>query len=73
MRILHVFRRISGQLVNSSKSSIYFSLHFPLACKEEVLGLMGFLEGAWPCIYRGVPLHVGRVMLRMFDPLLAEV
>lgn len=51
MRILHVFQRMFGHLVNLSKSFIYFSSNFPLARKEEVLGLTGFSKGAWPCIY----------------------
>lgn len=73
MRVLQSYERMSCQRVNPSTSSIYFSSSFSLARKEDVMRISSFMEGNWPCIYLGVPLHVGRLRLRMFDPFLAKV
>ncbi|KAG6658115.1 hypothetical protein CIPAW_04G137600 [Carya illinoinensis] len=31
------------------------------------------MEGKWPCTYLGVPLHVGRMTIRLFEPLLLKL
>lgn len=73
MRVLQSYERMSRQLVSPNKSSIYFSSSFSLTKKEEAMRIYDFTEGAWPCIYLGVALHVKRLRLRMFDPFLAKV
>lgn len=39
----------------------------------DIKRLSGFEKGAWPCTYLGIPLHVGKVSIWIFDPLIAKV
>lgn len=39
----------------------------------DIKNLSGFEKGAWPCTYLGIPSHVGRVRIGMFDPLITKV
>lgn len=73
MNTLHSYEAISDQLVSPTESSIFFSNKFPLSRKVEVLWVTRFVEGQWPCNYLGVPLHVGRLTIRLFDPLIIKV
>lgn len=71
--VIQKYEDISGQLVNPQKSSIFFSYNIPCDRKVELKCISGFIEGAWPCTYLGILLHVGHITLRLFEPLLARV
>lgn len=71
--MLHSYQSIFGQLVSNAKSSIFFSKNFPLSRNMAIIRETGFLEGKWPCIYIGVPLHVGRLTTRLFNSLILKL
>lgn len=73
MKIIKDYEMLSGQLMGPAKSSFFFSSKFPTPKKLEVLWITGFMEGKWPCNYLGVPLHVGRITIQLFDPLLMKI
>lgn len=64
---------MSGWRVSAHKSSMFFSSNFSIDRKFELKRISGFEEGAWSCTYLGIPLHVGRMRLRLFDPLIAKI
>lgn len=51
----------------------FFSKNLSLSRKIAIIWDTGFLDGRWPYIYLGVPLHVGRLNTHLLDPLLSKV
>lgn len=41
--------------------------------KNELKLISGFEEGAWPCLYLGIPLYVGHLKISLFDGFLARI
>lgn len=57
---------MSGQMVNPEKSHIYFGKGVSSAMSRRITRCLGFIAGALPFIYLGVPIFVGRPVSNFF-------
>lgn len=57
---LHTFERVSGQQINTDKSSAFFSLNTPEVVKTEIRGLLRFQEANEGTSYLGLPNILGK-------------
>ncbi|XP_062166988.1 uncharacterized protein LOC133873282 [Alnus glutinosa] len=64
LEVLDIYAQWSGQVVNASKSSIFFSNRIPDS---------SFSMGNFPMRYLGVPIFSGRVKSWYFDGLLVKI
>lgn len=54
-RLLSIYAKASGQVVNKEKSQI-LSFHVKTRVQNQILSLLGFNEGRLPCTYLGIPV-----------------
>ncbi|XP_035541522.1 uncharacterized protein LOC118344586 [Juglans regia] len=73
MEVLHLYELWTGQILNKSKSAIFFSNKIPAHRKSSLLHLTGFSEGSFPFKYLGVPIVVGRLKVCDFGELIGKV
>ncbi|KAL9686936.1 hypothetical protein QQ045_031331 [Rhodiola kirilowii] len=71
--IIDDFCNISGQKLNTSKSTLIFSKDFAPTRKIDLLALLNFSEGTLPQVYLGAPLYRGRTRIDLFDGLVDKV
>nr|XP_027087685.1 uncharacterized protein LOC113709127 isoform X1 [Coffea arabica] len=67
MRILEVYGKASGQLINKEKSLVFFSRNVNERQKEEVLQSLEGMQHVQQSKYLGLPLVVGRSKRQVFD------
>ncbi|GLT55053.1 hypothetical protein SLA2020_282060 [Shorea laevis] len=60
LEVLDRYAQWSGQVVNASKSSIFFSNRIPDSRRQELIRVSGFSMGNFPTRYLGVPIFSGR-------------
>ncbi|GJX90624.1 hypothetical protein Tco_0343950 [Tanacetum coccineum] len=63
MESLDEFKRVSGLVPSIPKSTVFFC-NVGNTMKNEILGIMPFLEGNLPAMYLGVPLISSRLLNR---------
>jgi hypothetical protein len=73
LEVLDTYAQWSGQVVNASKSSIFFSNRIPDSRRQELIRVSGFSMGNFPTRYLGVPIFPGRVKSWYFDDLLVKI
>lgn len=73
MNVLKSYEDWSGQVVNKSKSSIFFPKHITLSRRYRLLRIIGFTEGCFPFLYLGVPIVTGRLLNIHFEGLLNKI
>jgi hypothetical protein len=73
LEVLHIYSQWSGQVVNASKSSIFFSNRIPDSRRQELIRVSGFSMGNFPTRYLEVPIFSGRVKSWYFDDLLVKI
>jgi len=73
LEVLDIYAQWSGQVVNASKSSIFFSNRIPDSRRQELIRVSGFSMGNFPTRYLGVPIFSGRVKSWYFDDLLVKI
>lgn len=66
MRILDVYGKATGQLINSDKSSVFFSKNGTEDQKKQLLGNMRGMKEARQSKYLGLPLVIGRSKNQVF-------
>ncbi|XP_060960728.1 uncharacterized protein LOC133031275 [Cannabis sativa] len=59
-RLLHTFELASGQRVNVTKSSIFFSPNTVTSVKEQITSILGMAEATAGSFYLGLPNIIGR-------------
>ncbi|XP_074266782.1 uncharacterized protein LOC141590068 [Silene latifolia] len=69
---LDMFASFSGLRVNPLKSNLYFGGVSP-QIKSLILAATGYVEGAFPVRYLGIPLFSARLTQQMFVPLLEKI
>ncbi|KAL2246336.1 UNVERIFIED_CONTAM: putative mitochondrial protein [Sesamum indicum] len=70
---LHAYERVSGQRINSAKSSFILSRQLPLSQLQEVQYVMGYQLKYLPVTYLGVPLYKGNRKACLFDSLISRI
>ncbi|KAL2223798.1 UNVERIFIED_CONTAM: putative mitochondrial protein, partial [Sesamum indicum] len=70
---LHAYERVSGQRINSAKSSFILSRQVPLSQLQEVQYVMGYQLKYLPVTYLGVPLYKGNRKACLFDSLISRI
>jgi hypothetical protein len=73
LEVLDIYAQWSGQVVNASKSSIFFSNRIPDSRHQELIRISGFSIGNFPTRYLGVPIFPGRVKAWYFEDLLVKI
>ncbi|KAL9680090.1 hypothetical protein QQ045_017966 [Rhodiola kirilowii] len=69
LALIHTFCLHSGQLLNASKSIIFFYNNIPHVRCRTLLSIANFSPGAFPTTYLGAPLFPGRVKIEYFQAL----
>lgn len=67
------FERVSGQLVNNSKSCFVTSYKASPSRISIIKRALGFQQGKLPITYLGIPLSKGRKYTLLFDELVAKI
>lgn len=67
--ILEIYGDASGQCVNRSKSSIFFSPNTPTALRQSLKQLLGVQVEAFSECYLGLPTAVGKINCGTFEHL----
>ena len=57
-KILDLFARASGLVVNPNKSQVFF-FNTPPSTQRNILRILGFSRGSFPSKYLGIPLGMG--------------
>ncbi|XP_042988623.1 uncharacterized protein LOC122316153 [Carya illinoinensis] len=70
MRILSIYERASGQVLNKEKSSIFFSKNTPLDNQHFILSIVGVKSTGSFDKYLGLPAMVGRSTTAAFHSLI---
>ncbi|XP_042983234.1 uncharacterized protein LOC122312640 [Carya illinoinensis] len=70
MRILSIYERASGQVLNKEKSSIFFSKNTPLDNQHIILSIAGVKSTGSFDKYLGLPAMVGRSKTTAFHSLI---
>jgi hypothetical protein len=73
LEVLDIYAQWSSQMVNASKSSIFFSNRIPDSRRQELIRVSGFSMGNFSTRYLGVPIFSGRVKSWYFDDLLVKI
>ena len=71
--VLSWYKKASGQLVNFSKSTIFFSSHFCLANQESVAGILGDSLVGCHERYLGLPCFTGCNKISLFQSIRDKV
>ncbi|XP_038708513.1 uncharacterized protein LOC120003568 [Tripterygium wilfordii] len=72
-KILDSYGRVSGQLINNSKTSIYFGRFTPVHLRVNLMSLIGVVEAQRFDRYLGLPAIVGRSKRNAFSYLLERI
>lgn len=67
------YERLSGQLINPSKSCFYTAPNFPVNKVQRIASTLGFAAGCLPINYLGCPLYYGTKARQLFDPLVLKL
>ena len=67
IRILDVYKRASGQMINAEKSSCFFSRNVAVGKRTEVLNELQGMRQVEQSRYLGLPLVIGRSKRQVFD------
>ncbi|XP_033128722.1 uncharacterized protein LOC108872195 [Brassica rapa] len=73
MEIIHKYRRSSGQMINASKSSIFFSAMTPQVIRERVKSHLGIEKEGGVGKYLGLPEHFGRRKRDLFTGIVDRI
>ncbi|XP_059302129.1 uncharacterized protein LOC132054076 [Lycium ferocissimum] len=73
MRTLSKYEKVSGQLINKTKSHFMLSPCASSFTAARVTKVTGFNQEASPITYLGCPLHVGRQRIIFFSDLVSKV
>lgn len=73
LKILGVYESWASQAVNKAKSTLYFLDMIDTSKKRSLLCMIGFVEGSFPFIYLGALIITGRLMARLFGPLVQKI
>lgn len=68
-----IYERLTGQLSNKSKSSIYFPSSFNCRLKNNICSILGFNSATFPLTYLGMTISPKRLAISNFTSLLAKV
>ncbi|XP_062085599.1 uncharacterized protein LOC133791697 [Humulus lupulus] len=60
LTLLHLFETASGQKVNTSKSSIFFSPNTDTSSRTQICSILGMTEATEGSLYLGLPNIIGR-------------
>ena len=66
IEILVLYGEVSGQVINTDKSSVFFSQNTPQATKDEVLHFIGPMQDTRHTKYLGLPSLIGRSKTQIF-------
>jgi hypothetical protein len=58
-RILEVYERVLGQVINKDKSSILFSPNTARAVRDEMKATLSISQDKWGERYLGLPVSIG--------------
>ncbi|GAA0184603.1 reverse transcriptase [Lithospermum erythrorhizon] len=73
MQFLDHYQKVSGQLVNTEKSSCILSSKASPARCSIVLKVTGFRKGSTPFTYLGIPIYKGKKQSFLFDDLIEKI
>jgi hypothetical protein len=73
LRILSKYEKGSGQQLNLSKTSIFFSRNSSQGRRQEILGLSGLIEAHRIDTYLGLPTFVGKSRTQAFKSIVEKV
>lgn len=71
--ILEKYQHVSGQMINTNKSSISFSPNTKIEDRIEVCSILQVQETEAPGKYLGMPMRVGRSKMETFGFLIDKV
>ena len=66
IEILVLYGEVSGQVINTDKSSVFFSQNTPQATKDEVLHFIGPMQDTRHTKYLGLPSLIGKSKTQIF-------
>lgn len=66
INILNAYEKASGQKINTSKSSVFYSPNTPLKVKEEILRILGPMQDTRHKKYLSLPLLIGKSKNQVF-------
>lgn len=66
-RILHIYERASGQMINRDKSAVLFSPNTSQSVKEEVRRVLNIGQEAKNERYLGLPVSIGKSRKKAFE------
>ena len=67
MKLLELYGKASGQIINAEKSSVFFSKNTKEGEKAEILDTLGGMMEAKQSKYLGLPLVIGRPKKQVFS------
>lgn len=73
MNVLREYEKVSGQMINKSKSSFYLHEKTPLIVSIRLRRLTGIRQGNFPFTYLGCPVFYGRKVKSHFEDLVRKV
>lgn len=73
MNVLKTYEDWSRQVVNKSKSSIFFLKHNSLSRQPRLIRNTGFTKGCFSFSYLGVPIVTGRLLNVHFEGMLNKI
>lgn len=73
MKVLSEYEKVSGQLINRSKSSFYIHEKTLLAVAIRLKNITGIKMGNFPFIYLGCPVYYGRSNATYFEEFVRKV
>ncbi|XP_060183608.1 uncharacterized protein LOC132613554 [Lycium barbarum] len=73
LKILTVYKNVSGQMINKHKSCVAFSPKANMNLKDRVTTLTGMTKKEWPIKYLGCPLFVGRMKINYFSEMVQSI
>ncbi|GAA0186748.1 hypothetical protein LIER_34036 [Lithospermum erythrorhizon] len=73
MQLLEHYQSLSGQVINTDKSSCLFSTKLSTCRANMILKSTRFRKESMPFSYLGIPIYKGRKQVILFDDLIAKI
>ncbi|GAA0167741.1 reverse transcriptase [Lithospermum erythrorhizon] len=73
MQLLEHYQSISGQVINTDKSSCLFSSKLSTCRANMILKSTNFRKESMPFSYLGIPIYKGRKQVFLFDDLIVKI
>lgn len=70
---LNIYRKLTGQFPNSSKSAIYFPSWFNLRVFASICSILAFPSANFPITYLGILVSPKRLAIVVFNDMIAKI